>query len=58
MSSRIWRRGQMIGGDHENNGLYLLDPTKKEPKVLQSPISEEDEVWLWHQDTVLGVFRF
>lgn len=50
--------GQMIGGDHENNGLYLLDPTKKEPKVLQSPISEEDAVRLWHQDTVLGVFRF
>lgn len=38
------KMGQMIGGDHENNGLYLLDPTKKEPKVLQSPISEEDEV--------------
>lgn len=48
----------MIGGDNENNGLYLLDPTKKEPKVLQSPISEEDEVRLWHQHTVLGVFRF
>ena len=48
----------MIGGDRENNGLYLLDPTKKEPKVLQSTISEEDEVRLWHQYTVLGVFRF
>lgn len=48
----------MIGGDRENNGLYLLGPTKKEPKVLQSTISEEDEVRLSHQYTVLGVFRF
>lgn len=38
--------------------IMVYDPTKKEPKVLQSTISEEDEVRLWHQYTVLGVFCF
>lgn len=38
----------MIGGGRENNNLYLLEFTRKEPKVLQSTITKEDEDLLWH----------
>lgn len=39
---------RVIGGGHENIGVYLLEPTRKESRVLQSTTSEENEIILWH----------
>lgn len=39
---------RVIGVGRENTGVYLLEPTRKESRVLQSTTSEENEIMLWH----------
>lgn len=38
----------VIGGGRENIGVYVLEPTRKETRVMQSITSEENEIMLWH----------
>lgn len=39
---------RLIGGGRENINVYLLEPTRKESRVLHSTTSEESEIMLWH----------
>lgn len=58
------RTGQRIGGGTENNGLYILDLKRTEPKVLQTGVVDDNsKLRLWHrqamhQYNVLGIFLF